>query len=105
MEPLPKKPGSRTDSAGVGILVGLGIGLGVAVACVFLFILLFGMSTDAWYSKFVGATPFLLPPAVVLFIGLNARRQRKNKFAAGLFIAAAVVTLLEGTCAVKMFGW
>ena len=105
MEPVIANPSSKSDNAALGILAGLGIGLGVAMGCVFLFILLMAMPTDAWYSNIVGAVPFLLPPAIVLFIGLNARRKKKNKFAAGLFIAAAVVALLEGTCGVKMFGW
>lgn len=103
MEPELAKPASKSGSAGLGILAGLAIGFGVAVACVFIFFLLLGIPQNAWYSKIVAVIPFLLPPAVVLFVGLNARRERKNKFAAGLFIAAAVVTLFEATCATGMF--
>lgn len=97
MEPAPTKPNSRSDSAILGILAGLGIGLAVATGCIFLFALFWGR-----YGVVV-AIPFLLPPATVALVGANARRNKKPKFAAGLFIAAALVAFLEGTCATELW--
>jgi ABC-type Na+ efflux pump permease subunit len=90
---------SKPDRGVFGILIGLGIGLLAALACVFLFILLMGFREDSWYIKFLVPIPYLLPPAIVCRFGIVARRDGRPKYAAGLFIAAAAVTLLEGTCA------
>jgi hypothetical protein len=97
MDPAVTEPRSKSDSAVLGILAGLGIGLAIAFACVFLFVLVWGS-----YGVVV-AVPFLLPPATVAAVGVNARRNKRPKFAAGLFIAAAVVALLEGTCATQLW--
>jgi uncharacterized membrane protein len=97
LEPVQTEPASRSDSAAQGILIGLGIGFASAFACVFLFILVWG-NHDAFL-----AVPFLVPPVSVAVFGVNARRNKKSKYAAGLFIAAAVVALLEGTCAYQWF--
>jgi hypothetical protein len=97
MEPVQTEPTSQWDSAERGILIGLGIGFAAAFACIFLFILVWGN------YGFVIAIPFLLPPVCVAVFGMNARRNKKPKLAAGLFIAAAIVALLEGTCAYQWF--
>jgi hypothetical protein len=96
MNPAVSEPKAKSDSAVLGILAGLGIGLAVAVVCVLLFVLLWG-SHGA-----IVAVPFLLPPASVVVVGINAHRNDRLRFTAGLFIAAALVSLLECTCAAKM---
>lgn len=96
MESSVTEPKSKSDNAVLGILAGLGIGVAVAAGCVFLFVLLWG-SHGA-----IVAVPFLLPPVSIAVVGVNAHRNNKPRFAAGLFIAAALAALLECTCAVKM---
>jgi hypothetical protein len=96
MEPASTEPRTRKDSAVIGILAGLGIGLAAAVVSVFLFIVTWGG------HGIVVAIPFLVPPAVVAAFGIRAHRNGRPRFAAGLLIAAAVVTLLESACAIKM---
>jgi hypothetical protein len=95
MESVSTETSTRKDSAVIGILAGLGIGLAAAVVCVFLFFATWGS------SGIVVAIPFLLPPASVAVFGIRASRNNRPRFAAGLFIAAALVTLLEGACATR----
>lgn len=97
MEPVTNEAPPKKDSAELGILAGLGIGFVTAFACVFLFIMVWGS-----YGLVV-AIPFFLPPVTVAVFGTIARRNKKPKYAAGLFIASAVVALLECTCAYKWF--
>jgi len=87
MEPVSTEPRTKKDSAMIGILAGLGIGLAAAVASVFLFFVIWGS------RGIIVAIPFLLPPASVVVFGFSAHRNNRPRFAAGLFIAAAVVTL------------
>jgi hypothetical protein len=96
MEPVSTELQTRKDSAVIGILAGLGIGLAAAVVSVFLFI-------GTWGSHgIVVAIPFLVPPAAVAAFGIRAHRNERPRLAAGLFIATAVVALLESACATKM---
>jgi hypothetical protein len=94
---------SKNDSAVVGILTGLGLGIGGALASIFLFIFLAGKSYQAWYVTSIRALPYLLPLAPVIYFGIAARRKNKPRFAAGLFVAVALIVLLESSCAVYVW--
>jgi len=96
MEPASIEPRTKRDSAVIGILAGLGIGFAAAFASVFLFFVTWGS------HGIVLAIPFLLPPASVVVFSIIAHRNNRPRFAAGLLIAAAVVTLLEAACATRM---
>jgi hypothetical protein len=95
---------TKSDSAFLGIIAGLGIGIGTWVGCAVLILFLLDSSGPAVrYLNLVLVVPFLVPPAAVAYYGIIARRSKRSKFAAGLFIAAAVVGLLEATCATTIW--
>jgi ABC-type amino acid transport system permease subunit len=99
MEPVTDETTSKKDSATLGILAGLGLGFAGAVASVVLFVLLAGKGYQSWYVMFIRSLPFVLPLAPVIYFGITARRGNKPRFSAGIFVAAALIVLLEGTCA------
>lgn len=93
-----------SDSAAWGIFAGLAIGIAVAIFSFFVFFLIISDSghSDFYFKLFV-AVPYLLPLACVLYGGWIARSSHKPRFAAGFFIAAALMVLLEGSCATYLW--
>jgi hypothetical protein len=79
----------------LGILVGLAMAIGVWLVTVVL------AMTFQLFPLAV-ALCFFCPPLAPAVAGWRARDERP-RYAVGLFISAAVVTLLEGSCAATLF--
>jgi cytochrome bd-type quinol oxidase subunit 2 len=100
MQPSETEPRRNSDRAWLGILVGLVLGVATAVVSFYIaFLLTYERQISHFYSTALVAVLNLLPPGVAVCCGLAARGNKQPRFAAGFFVAAALLFLLEASCA------
>jgi hypothetical protein len=95
----PTGPEKQSHGAVLGILAGVGLGIAAGLTSVFLIVVFYGSHGNKWLFVLLMALPYILPPGVVIYFGMVARRNKRPRFAAGYFIAASLVVLLEAACA------
>ena len=85
----------------LGIFIGLVIAFVVwlLMRSVFFFVNPSGRSIISYLLYLIGSL-VICPPVAVTLVAVFAWRKRQFRYATGLFIAAALVTLLGGSCAV-----
>ncbi len=96
MEPAETGPERNSDHAWLGILVGLVLGIATAVVSFYIvFLFAYERHLSPLLFRLADSHSNLLPPVVAVCCGLAARNNKQPRFAAGFFVAAALLFLLE----------